>query len=177
MRRHVLRARSAMALALALAALVCPAGANMPRVVKQGSVSPLVARARDRGRAPRSNRHRVVVGLALRQREALEAFLADVQDPGSPRYHQFLTQDEFNAFYAPDPAEEAAVVAHLAQSGLTVTERPPNRLLVGAVGSVEALERAFGVEIHALEYRGRRHYATMEEPSLPADVAAAVLGV
>ena len=62
-------------------------------------------------------------GVGQRVR-ALEAFLADVQDPGSPRYHQFLTQDEFNAFYAPDPAEEAAVVAHLAQSGLTVTERP-----------------------------------------------------
>ena len=166
-----------MALAVVLAASAHPAGADMPRIVKHGSVSPLLARTRDRGRAPRADRHRVVVGLALRQRDALEAFLADVQDPGSPRYHHFLTQDEFNALYAPQPAEEEAVVAHLVRSGLTVTERAPNRLLVGAVGSVEALEHAFGVEIHALDYRGRRHYAAMGEPSLPADLAASVLGV
>ena len=177
MPRRVLHARGAIALAVALATSVRPAGAEMPRIVKHGVVSPLLARTRDRGRAPGADRHRVVVGLALRQREALEAFLADVQDPGSPRYHQFLTQDEFNAVYAPDPADEAAVVAHLAQSGLTVTERAPNRLLVGAVGSVDALERAFGVEIHALDYRGRRHYAAMGEPTLPADLAASVLGV
>jgi len=166
-----------MALALALAAPVRPASADMPRVVKGGSLSPLVARAVDRGRAPRADRHRVVVGLALRQREALEAFLADVQDPASPRYHQFLTQEEFNALYAPDPADEEAVVAHLEQSGLTVTDRPPNRLLVGAVGSTDDLERAFGVELHALDYRGRRHFSAMAEPSLPADIAASVLGV
>jgi kumamolisin len=166
-----------MALAVAVAAPVLPAGAAAPRVVKHGSLSPLVARTRDRGRAPRSDRHRVVIALALRQRDALEAFLADIQDPGSPRYHQFITQEEFNALYAPDPADEEAVVAHLAQNGLTVTERAPNRLVVGAVGSVEALERAFGVEIHALDYRGRRHFASMGEPSLPADVAGSVLGV
>ena len=166
-----------MALALALAALVHPASADMSRVTKRGSLSPLVARARDRGRAPRADRHRVVVGLSLRQREALEAFLADVQDPASPRYHQFLTQDEFNALYAPDPGDEEAVVAHLEQSGLTVTDRAPNRLLVGAVGSTEDLERAFGVELHALDYRGRRHFAAMGEPSLPADIAASVVGV
>src|SRR5438094_901538 len=177
MPRDVLRACGAMALALALAVPVRPASADMPRVVRGGSLSPLVARAVDRGRAPRADRHRVVVGLALRQREALEAFLADVQDPASPHYHQFLTQEEFNALYAPDPADEEAVVAHLEQSGLTVTDRPPNRLLVGAVGSTDDLERAFGVELHALDYRGRRHFSAMAEPSLPADIAASVLGV
>src|SRR5262249_58155494 len=108
-------------------------------VTKRGSLSPLVARARDRGRAPRADRHRVVVGLSLRQREALEAFLADVQDPASPRYHQFLTQDEFNALYAPDPGDEEAVVAHLEQSGLTVTDRAPNRLLVRPVRTTDDL--------------------------------------
>src|SRR5206468_2049941 len=126
--RRVLHARGAIALAVALATSVRPASAEMPRIVKHGVVSPLLSRTRDRGRAPRADRHRVVVGLALRQREALEAFLADVQDPGSPRYHQFLTQDEFNA-------------------------------------------------LHALDYRGRRHYAAMGEPTLPADLAASVLGV
>src|SRR5207249_9810102 len=61
--------------------------------------------------------------------------------------------------------------------GLRVTERFPNRLLVGAAGSVAALERAFGVEIHSVERGGKRHYAALDEPSLPAEMASYVVGV
>ena len=130
-------------------AAVARAGAADVR--KPGSRSPLLAGAADHGRASRTDRHHVVVGLELRDREALEAFLADVQDPASPRYRQFLTQAEFNALHAPPEADEAAVVAHLRASGLQVTQRFPNRLVIGAVGTVAALERAFGVEIHTVE--------------------------
>src|SRR5262245_65410447 len=112
------------------------------------SLSPLVAEAVDVGRAAPGGQQRIVVGLALRNSEALEAFLAAIQDPASPSYGQFLSQEEFNALYAPTDADEAAVVSYLEQSGLRVTDRAPNRLVVGARGSVAALERAFGVEIH-----------------------------
>jgi kumamolisin len=72
---------------------------------------------------------------------------------------------------------EASVVAHLTASGLRVTTRFPNRLVVGATGSVAALERAFGVEIHAVERGGRRHYAAINEPALPVHLAPIVVGV
>src|SRR5439155_3635092 len=117
------------------------------------------------------------VSLGLRNRDALEAFLADVSNPDSPGYRHFLTQEEFNAMFAPTSAEEERVVAHLAASGLNVTDRSPNRLLVGAVGSVAALRRAFGVEIHNVALGGRLHYAAINEPSFPADIAGYVLGV
>src|SRR5207247_683673 len=116
-------------------------------------------------------------GLALRDRDAREAFLADVQDPASPRYAQFITQEEFDALYGPTEAAEAAVVAHLERSGLRITDRAPNRLIVGARGSVAAIERAFGVAIHDVSFRGARHYAALEEPTFPADIADAVVGV
>jgi kumamolisin len=162
--------------ALALAALAAPACAE-PRAVRPGSLSPLLPHAHDLGRAPRSERHHVLVGLELRNREALEAFLADVQDPASPRYHQFLTQEEFNALHAPTAAAEQAVLAHLAASGVEITDRFSNRLVVGAVGSVAALERAFGVDIHTVELGGRQHHAAITEPSLPAAVTPLVVGV
>src|SRR5262245_46333721 len=73
------------------------AGAEGPpgRVTKAGSVSPLLSHAVDRGPAPANERHRVVVGLGLRNREDLEAFLVDVQDPRSPRYRRFLMPAQF----------------------------------------------------------------------------------
>src|SRR5262249_48887012 len=144
------------------------AWAQSPRVTKAGSMSPLVHAASDLGRAGPTERHRITVGLELRNRDALEAFLEDIHDPTSTNYRRFLTQEEFNPLYGPTAADEAALAAYLEANGVHVTQRLPNRLVVGAVGSVAALERAFGVEIHAVELRGQRHYAALNEPSLPA---------
>ena len=111
------------------------ASAAPPQRLAASSLSPLRGTITDVGRADPNRRHSAVVGLVPRNPEALEAFLADVQDPTSPRYRQFLTQDEFNALYAPAEAAEQAVVAHLEASGLRVTQRFSNRLLVGATGT------------------------------------------
>jgi subtilase family serine protease len=162
-------------LAFALAALF--AHPSLAAHAKRSSASPRLHEAVDVGRAPRNDRHHVLVGLDLRNRDALEAFLADVQDPSSPRYHQFLTQDQFNALYAPTPDQEEAVVQHLRGAGVKVVNRTPNRLLVEGEGSVGALERAFGVEIHQMHLDGRKHYAAIDEPSLPDDIADHLVGV
>ena len=164
-------------LALAVLAAGVAAAPATAAPGKFHSRSPHLKDAVDLGRAPATERHRVVVSLDLRDREGLEAFLADVQDPASPRYRQFLSQDEFDALYAPTEAQEQAVVDHLRQAGLGVTDRVPNRLLVGAAGSVAALERAFGVAIHHVERAGQRHYAALDEPSLPDELARDVVGV
>ena len=170
--RTIARSLALLVLTAAVAATTALAAPG-----KFHSLSPHLKDAVDLGRAPASERHRVVVSLDVRDREGLEAFLADVQDPSSPRYRQFLSQAEFDALYAPTPAQEEAVVDHLRGAGLRVTERFPNRLLVGAAGSVAALERAFGVEIHSVERAGKRHYAALDEPSLPAEMASYVVGV
>src|SRR2546429_292136 len=116
---------------VALALFVCAAPASAGGgVVKPGSVSPLLGLATDRGPAPRTDRHRIVVGLALRNRDELETVLAQ---------GRVMTQGEFDARYGPTAADEAAVVAHLAASGLAVTDRFRNRLVVGASGSVGAI--------------------------------------
>ena len=172
--RSLTLARSLALVALAAGLAAVPATAAPG---KSPSLSPQLKDARDLGRAPATERHRVVVSLDLRDREGLEAFLADVQDPASPRYHQFLTQPDFDALYAPTEAQEQAVVDYLRGARLRVTNRFPNRLLVGAAGSVAALERAFGVEIHSVERGGRRHYAAFDEPSLPDAMASYVVGV
>src|SRR5262245_22189939 len=169
--------RRALWLVLAALSLGGSARAVSPGIVKRGSRSPLLSTATDHGRANPFERHAVVVGLALRDRDGLEAFLADVQNPASPRYRQFLTQAEFNALHAPTEADESAIVAHLEANGLRVTQRFPNRLVIRASGPNAALERSFGVHIHAVERGGRMHYAAIDEPSLPADLAGAVIGV
>jgi len=140
-------------------------------------MSPLLPQVTDLGREPATGSHHVVVGLALRNRGALESFLAALDDPDSPLYRHFLSQDEFDALYAPTQSAEETVVAHLSTHGLRVTDRFPNHLVVGAVGDTRAIEETFGVEIHTVEFHGKRHYAAINEPSLPAALADIVVGV
>ncbi len=168
---------SSLLLAVALLLPGDPAAGAPPRVALPGSASPLAREALDLGPLPRSVRQRVVVSLELRNRDGLKDFLEEVQDPRSPIFHQFLTQEAFNARYAPTPAEERAVVDHLRNSGLAVTRRFPNRLLVEATGNVAAIEHAFGVRLHAVLYKGVRRYAALAVPSLPDHLASYVVGV
>src|SRR3989442_13261119 len=147
-------------LALAVLAAGVAAAPAFAAPGKHHSLSPHLKDAVDLGRAPATERHRVAVSLALRDRDGLEAFLADVQDPTSPRYGLFLSQDEFAALYGPTEAQEQAVVDHLHRAGLRVTERFPNRLLGGAAGSVGALKGAFGHGRHSGRRAAKPHYAS-----------------
>ncbi|HLK10766.1 MAG TPA: S53 family peptidase [Candidatus Binatia bacterium] len=143
----------------------------------RSSLSPRLRDAVDVGRSAPSALRYLVVGLALRDRAGLDALLADLQNPASPRYHRFLTPAEFAATYAPTPQAEAAIVAHLEASGLTVTERLPDRLAVAAVGTTAAVERAFATEVHDVILDGRPGFAATVEPALPAALADHVVGV
>jgi kumamolisin len=171
MNGRVLVALSGLALCASVAA-AAPAGVVIP-----GTRSPFVGRASDAGRASPNDTHEIVVGLNLRNRDALEALLMDIQDPASPNYGKFLTQDEFNADFAPTAADEEAVAKYLGDNGFTVTDRFANHLLVAAVGNVHAMESAFGVEIHNVRFEGQPHYAALSDPALPSDIAGSVASV
>ncbi|MFI5399104.1 MAG: protease pro-enzyme activation domain-containing protein [Candidatus Binatia bacterium] len=157
-----------------VAGLVLALGAGTqptPAHARTHSISPRLSEATIQEREASTTQHPIVVSLELRNRDELERFLADVQNPNSPTYGQFLTQDEFNARYAPTAEAEQRVADYLEVNGFTITDRFSNRLLVGAVGSVAALEHAFGVESYHVTFRGRTHYAAIDEPTWPADIA------
>lgn len=144
---------------------------------KARSVSPRLREGTLLGREAADSQHDIVVSLDLRNRDQLEAFLADVQNPDSPNYGRFLTQEEFNARFAPSTEAEQRVVDYLQANGAVVTDRFSNRLLVGAVASTAALERAFNVDLHSVNFRGEQHYAAVDEPTLPETLAGDVLGI
>lgn len=148
------------------------------RVPLPDSLSPLAAQAEDLGPAASDTPVRVLVGLALRDRAGLEAFLADAADPASPRFQQFLTQDQFNARFGPTPQQEARVRDWLARAGLTPQEPVPNRLLVTAVGDAAAAQRAFGVALRDVRLAdGTLGFTPLSAPRVPADVAGFITAV
>lgn len=120
----------------------------------------------------------IAVGLALPDPSGLEQFLQTVNDPTSPRYHHFLTQDEANASFNPTPEAEQRVIGWLQAGGLQVTATFPNHLLVDATGSVSQIERLLHVSIN--DYHGpvqgtdMTFRAPSNNPTVDASVADVV---
>ena len=65
----------------------------------------------------------------------LDALLRDLYDPASPRYHRFLTPDQFMAAFGPTEEDHSAVVAFARAHGLVVAASQPDRRLVDVTGN------------------------------------------
>jgi subtilase family serine protease len=107
----------------------------------------------------------------------LSALLADIYDGNSPNFQHWLAQGEFNARFAPDSAQTAAVAAYLKESGLTL-EPTSSPFLLRATGPSNLMESAFKTSLHSYRNsRGITYYANAAEIQLPENLAAGVLGV
>jgi len=121
---------------------------------------------------------RLVVGLALRNQEALDAFLRQRAERGSPLYRRALSPDEYARLFSPSAADEGAVAAYLQARGLRVVRRYRDRLLLDVAGTAGTIARVFGSPI--VRYRDRRghlRYANSARPRLPAALARLVTTV
>lgn len=149
-------------------------------VALQGNVAPRVLAAEDRGLAPADA---PLTSMALRfsmtstQQAALEQLLVDQQNPASPRYHQWLTPEQFRAQFGLGADDIARVTSWLSSQGFTVTEVGRGGTFVRFSGTVAQAQRAFGTEIHAVTLRGEAHLANVTAPSLPQALAAVTTGI
>jgi subtilase family serine protease len=124
-----------------------------------------------------SSKMTVEVVLAPRDEAELATLLANVYDPSSPSYHQWLVQGEFNTRFAPSAAQINAVAGFLQSSGL-VLEESPSPFLMRASGPSTMVEAAFGTTLR--NYRNAKGIAYFSNASalrIPTSVASGVLGV
>ena len=116
------------------------------------------------------------VVLASRDAAGLANLLADLYQPNA-KGQQWLGKGEFNARFAPNPAQAAAVADYLRQSGLDVEQTSsPFLLRVSAPSSM--VERTFRTALH--NYRNRKgvsYFSNASDIQLPEGLAPAVLGV
>ncbi len=125
--------------------------------------------------APQAKVLKMHVDLAIRDSKALEQFLADLQNPTSPTYHQWTTPAGFAARFGPSAADLARVTAYLKSSGFQVSAADTVTRGIDFTGSVVQAERAFGVRIGITQ--DGQNFANLDDPSLPADVAPAVSAI
>jgi subtilase family serine protease len=132
----------------------------------------------DLGRAPSNLRLLIAVTLRYRQEPQLQRFIARQEMlPSGSRPH-WLTNEQFDARFAPSPSDYARVVASLQRAGIRVTRQFDNRTVIDAEGSVGALEEYFGTEVHRVEQPGYGiRYANVRPGYAPANLGGMLVSV
>jgi subtilase family serine protease len=157
--------------------LTIAASAQQPLQVLHSHVRPAVAsgQAAPVGLLPPTLRLHLAIMLPLRNESELNSLLQRLYDPSSPDYRQFLTVAQFTQRFGPTQQDYQAAIAFARANGLTVTDTPPNRLLVDVSGSVAQIERAFHVKMAVYKHPtdNRTFFSPDREPSLDLTVPVA----
>jgi subtilase family serine protease len=150
------------------------------RMVLPGNVPPLARAEFDIGRSdPNLPMERMILLLELRPgaEARLEQLLDEQQRPESPRYHQWLTPEEFGAEFGPADAGVQLVAGWLEAHGFAVEEVASGRGSINFSGTAAQVEEAFATEMHDYLVEGTIHHSNATEPSLPRGFAGLVHGV
>jgi len=134
--------------------------------------------ASDAGQRTASDATKITVTLAYNNQAQLDRLVKDQADPFSPMYHHYLSNEEFNAQFAPTPEQAAKVVAALQARGFTVTGQFDNRTLIDATAPTSVVESTFSTKIHNMS-QGRfgTRFANIEPATLPDTMTGLVKDV
>lgn len=165
-------------------------GAPASRLSGDWRTSPLV---RIPGSTPRASRlalaeaaappsarlERVVLLLSssTAQQKALTVALADLHDPSSPHYHQWLTPASFARDYANSASDVSALSDWLESEGLEVAPAPTGRGWIEFSGTVADVEHAFHTRIAAQTTSAGTRFLLADTISVPGALAPLVLGL
>lgn len=110
------------------------------------------------------------------QQADLNELLVELQDPGSPKYHNWLTPEAYADRFGASKADIAQIVSWLEGQGLIVISTARGRNFIVFQGTAAKVEAALHVEIHNFLVDGEMHFANTTEPSVPAAIEPFTIG-
>jgi kumamolisin len=123
------------------------------------------------GKLPAAQVMQLDIVLPLRDQAALDKFVAEIGDPNSPNYRQFLSPAQFAAVFGPSQADYDTTVAYLKANGFTVTGGEFLGREIQVKAPVSVVESTFHVAMNVYQhpYENRTFYSPDREPttSLP----------
>ena len=131
-----------------------------------------VSQAKWLERLPASETLQLNIVLPLRNNAELDKLLAQIYNPQSPLYHQFLSVEEFTERFGPSQEDYEAVMSFAEKNGLRITGTSPNRLVVDVEGRVVDIEKAFHVDMNRYQHptEDRAFYSPDKEPATDSGV-------
>jgi subtilase family serine protease len=150
------------------------------RVALAGNTHPEARQANDRGAAVNdfAMEHMLLqLKRSPEQELALQQFLDELHTNGSPKFHEWLTAQEFGERFGLAQPDLDAVTGWLESHGFRVNVVYPSGMLIDFSGTAAQVRNAFQTEIHHLEVKGERHVGNISDPRIPAALAPVVAGV
>jgi subtilase family serine protease len=116
-------------------------------------------------------------GLSAAEQRELDALLEAQQDPKSPQYHQWLTQEEYGSRFGLTDADLGRVTRWLESQGFTVKGVSKSRNAIHFSGMAWQVESAFHTQLHRYQLHDETHFANATELQVPAGLAGVLLTV
>ena len=131
-----------------------------------GNTPGFIKKAVDQGPVDPASVIAVNVWLKLHNERQLDNLVQQQNQKGSANYRHWITQDQFNAGYAPTSQEVKAISNFLAAKNLTVLSVAEDNFYVKAQGTVGQIENAFAVQIHNYNLNGASFRSNTADPSI-----------
>ena len=120
----------------------------------------------------------IVVSLNLRNQSQLDSFVANAGKPGTPLAQRIMTPEQFLAQHSPTQAQAQAVADYLTQAGFKNVVITPNRQLVTAEATADAVGSAFRTTFEGVRtHDGRNAYHNTSEAMIPTALQGTVRSV
>jgi subtilase family serine protease len=114
---------------------------------------------------------------APEQEETVRGLIDDLHNPSSPKFHQWLTAEEFGRSFVPAAEDVDKISAWLESHGFTVNLVYPSGMVIDFSGTAAQVREAFHTAVHYYDVNGVRHIANASDPQIPAALASVVTGV
>jgi len=175
------RLRGILTMASLGTALLAAAGAQSQAVGASTEVArPTTLRAGDvmGARLARSRPIEISVALKLRNRAALDDFIAASSTGPGLGASQPMSSEQLATLHLPTAEQAQAVVTFLRSAGFNNIVVAPNRLLITAQGTAAVAEAAFQTTLMQVKTRdGRDAFANMSSVNIPAELQDSVMSV
>jgi subtilase family serine protease len=145
-----------------------------------GNTRPLAAVLPDKGAAAEETplpRVTIHFQISATQQTALKKLLADQQNPASPKYHKWLTPEQYGEQFGMSENDLSKVQKWARDMGFTNVQVARSKNSISMAGPIGLAEYAFQTPIHNFDRSGILHYANTSDPMLPSALQGIVASV
>ena len=132
----------------------------------RGNTPGFVQKAKDLGPTDPNTVITVSAWLRLHNEAQLDKLVQQQNQKGSPNYHKWISQAQFDASFGPTAQELKAVQNFLNAHGLTTIDVAQNNAYVKVQGTVDAVQKAFHVQIDNFSFQGQTYRSNKNDPSV-----------
>jgi hypothetical protein len=111
------------------------------------------------------------------QEVALRQLLDNQQVKSSPRYHQWLTPEDFGQQFGPSDSDIQTLKSWLLSHGFIVNHVSAAKTIIEFSGNAGQIRSAFTTEMHKYLVNGEEHWANANDPTIPTALAPVIAGL